>query len=46
MEPTYSRKLTKADGQLDWTKPAIQLEREVRAYTTGQKVILILAGSM
>ncbi|HSX00675.1 MAG TPA: methionyl-tRNA formyltransferase [Candidatus Saccharimonas sp.] len=30
--PTYSRKLTKADGRLDWTKPAAQLEREIRAY--------------
>ena len=30
--PTYSRKLTKEDGRLDWTKDAIQLEREVRAY--------------
>jgi methionyl-tRNA formyltransferase len=29
---TYSRKLSKADGQVDWTKPAEQLEREVRAY--------------
>ena len=31
-EPTYSRKLSKADGDLDWHKPAIALEREVRAY--------------
>jgi methionyl-tRNA formyltransferase len=30
--PTYSRKLTKADGTLDFTKPVEQLEREVRAY--------------
>lgn len=29
---TYSRKLTKSDGVLDWTKPAAVLEREVRAY--------------
>lgn len=32
LEPTYSRKLTKEDGQIDWTKSAEQLEREVRAY--------------
>lgn len=32
VEPTYSRKLTKSDGSIDWTKPADQLEREVRAY--------------
>ncbi len=31
-KPTYSRLLTKQDGQIDWTKPANQLEREVRAY--------------
>lgn len=30
--PTYSRKLTKEDGLLDFTKPAEQLEREIRAY--------------
>jgi methionyl-tRNA formyltransferase len=30
--PTYSRKLVKEDGVLDWAKPAQQLEREVRAY--------------
>jgi len=29
---SYSRKLTKADGELDFTKPAEQLEREVRAF--------------
>jgi methionyl-tRNA formyltransferase len=31
-EPTYSRKLTKQDGILDFQKAAVQLEREVRAY--------------
>lgn len=30
--PTYSRKLRKSDGVIDWHKPADQLEREVRAY--------------
>jgi len=30
--PTYSRKLTKQDGILDWHKTAQQLEREVRAF--------------
>src|SRR5690606_5034922 len=29
---SYSRKLEKSDGILDWGKPAEQLEREVRAY--------------
>lgn len=29
---TYSRKLTKEDGLIDWTKPADQVEREIRAF--------------
>jgi methionyl-tRNA formyltransferase len=29
---TYSRKLIKADGMIDWTKTAQQLEREIRAF--------------
>jgi methionyl-tRNA formyltransferase len=32
VHPTYSRKLVKADGQIDWTKPAEELERQVRAF--------------
>lgn len=31
-EATYSRKLSKDDGKLDFTKPAEVLEREIRAY--------------
>ncbi len=31
-EPTYSRKLTKDDGNIDWHKPAEVIEREIRAY--------------
>jgi len=30
--PTYSRKLTKEDGELDFSKPAVQLEREIRGF--------------
>mgnify|MGYP001331265832 CR=1 FL=1 len=29
---TYARKLTKEDGRVDWTKPAVQLARELRAF--------------
>ena len=29
---SYAPKLTKPDGRIDWTKPAEQLAREVRAY--------------
>ncbi|HSW99740.1 MAG TPA: methionyl-tRNA formyltransferase [Patescibacteria group bacterium] len=31
-ETSYSRKLTKIDGEIDWSKPAQQIEREVRAF--------------
>jgi len=30
---THVRKLTRQDGKLDWTKPAAELERLVRAFT-------------
>jgi methionyl-tRNA formyltransferase len=30
--PSYSKKLHRADSQLDWSKSAEQLEREVRAF--------------
>jgi methionyl-tRNA formyltransferase len=29
---TYSRKLTKEDGIINWQKPAIQIERDIRAF--------------
>jgi methionyl-tRNA formyltransferase len=31
--PSYSHKLTKDDGIIDWTKSAAQLEREIRAFS-------------
>jgi methionyl-tRNA formyltransferase len=31
-EATFSHKLSKADGVIDWSKPAARLEREIRAY--------------
>lgn len=43
-EPSYSRKLTKEDGVLDWNKPALQLEREVRAYLEWPKSRTIIGG--
>jgi len=30
-EATYTKKLTKQDGQIDWSKSAIEIERQVRA---------------
>ncbi|MEO6761447.1 MAG: methionyl-tRNA formyltransferase [Candidatus Saccharimonadales bacterium] len=43
-ESSYSRKLTKSDGQLDFTKPASQLEREIRAFKGWPKSHTIVAG--
>jgi len=37
VEPTYSRKLTKDDGKIDWNKTAEELERQVRAFLTWPK---------
>jgi methionyl-tRNA formyltransferase len=42
--PTYSRKLSKEDGSLDWQKPAEVLEREVRAYLEWPKSQTTLSG--
>lgn len=43
-EPSYSRKLTKQDGELDFSKPAVQLEREIRAFLTWPKSHCKIAG--
>lgn len=32
VKPTYTRKLTKQDGVIDWNKDALTLEREIRAF--------------
>lgn len=41
---TYSRKLTKEDGRIDWTKPAEQIEREIRAFKQWPKSYAELGG--
>lgn len=30
---TYAAKLTREEGRLDWTRPAVELERQVRAFS-------------
>ncbi len=35
--PSFSRKLTKQDGLIDWQKPAAQIECEIRAYSSWPK---------
>jgi methionyl-tRNA formyltransferase len=42
--PTYSRKLTKEDGRMDWNKPAPQLQREVRAFAGWPKSRAVFGG--
>ncbi|HSX15454.1 MAG TPA: methionyl-tRNA formyltransferase [Candidatus Saccharimonadales bacterium] len=41
---SYSRKLTKEDGILDWNKSAEQLAREVRAFSEWPKSRCVLGG--
>ncbi len=41
---TYSRKLTKDDGLIDWTKPAMHIEREIRAFLDWPKSRTSIAG--
>ena len=41
---TYSRKLTKQDGLIDWGKPAEIIEREIRAFATWPKSHTVLGG--
>lgn len=41
---SYSRKLTKEDGLVDWQKPAEQIEREIRAYLEWPKSRTTVAG--
>ncbi|HUD81467.1 MAG TPA: methionyl-tRNA formyltransferase [Patescibacteria group bacterium] len=42
LTPTYSRKITKDDGRIDWRKPAKQIEREIRAYIDWPKSYTLL----
>ena len=43
-KPTYTRKLEKSDGNVDWSKPALQIEREVRAFIEWPKSTAIVGG--
>lgn len=43
--PSYSRKLTKNDGLLDFNKPAVELEREIRAFKQWPKSKTTLHGN-
>ncbi len=41
---TYAAKLTREEGQLDWTRPAEELERQVRAFTPWPGAYFALRG--
>ncbi len=41
---TYDQLLSKSDGVIDWTKPAVQLEREIRAFLGWPKSHTTIAG--
>lgn len=43
---TYSPKINKADAQIDWRKPAIEIERMVRAYIPWPGTQTLWAGQM
>jgi methionyl-tRNA formyltransferase len=42
---TYAPQITKEDGRMDWTLPAVVLDRQVRAYTPWPGTATTLAGS-
>lgn len=41
---TYSKKINKSDGLIDWSKAAVQLEREIRAYANWPKSHVNIGG--
>jgi len=41
---TYARKLDKAEARLDWSRPAIELERKVRAFNPWPVAEAVLGG--
>lgn len=45
ISPTYTRKLTKADGMIDWTKSAEIIEREIRAFIEWPKSYASFGGT-
>jgi methionyl-tRNA formyltransferase len=45
---TYAKKITRDEGRIDWRKPAIEIERQVRALdcwfeVTGERIKLVAA---
>ncbi|EQD52080.1 methionyl-tRNA formyltransferase, partial [mine drainage metagenome] len=42
---TYSHKVTRRDGELDWSLPALEIDRKLRALSPWPGVSVLLAGS-
>ena len=43
---TYARKISKDDGRIDWNKPAVEIERQVRAFDPWPGTFTLLGGTM
>jgi methionyl-tRNA formyltransferase len=43
---TYAKKLTKDDGRIDWNKPALEIERQVRAFNPWPSAFTSLGDTM
>jgi methionyl-tRNA formyltransferase len=43
-EPTISRPLTRDDGRVDWSRPASEIERQLRAFTPWPGLHAVLGG--
>lgn len=43
-EPTFSRTLTREDARVDWSRPAAEIERRLRAFTPWPGLFAILNG--
>jgi methionyl-tRNA formyltransferase len=43
---TYAAKLTREDGRIDWTKPAVEIERQVRALQPWPGCFFMLEGEL
>ena len=41
---TYARKLAKAEARVDWSRPAVEIERQVRAFNPWPVAETVLAG--
>jgi methionyl-tRNA formyltransferase len=41
---SYSRRLTKEDGEIDWARPAVEIERQIRAFLAWPQSRTTLAG--